>query len=205
MRPRGRRGSESGDGAGVGRLTTDRKAASARREGAEPSVRSARDADRAAREPTCSYCPARRKPCREDSLTRPGSRFGEDVHGPRVPFSGPCYTIAAVKSSWRKACSEFRDAERLSARSRGGDPGTRRSVYGVCVSFWPATARRRPAVTSGAAPRRHRSTQSSLRTSRAGWPGGKPPSDPCRAMSRRSFAAISSAGSSASASPARSA
>ena len=61
---------------------------------------------------------------------------------------------------------------------------------------------RRPAATSVAGPRRRRSTGSSPRTSRAGLSGGKLPSGPCRAMSRRSFAAISSAGSSASASPA---
>jgi len=63
-------------------------------------------------------------------------------------------------------------------------------------------APRRPAVTSGAAPRRHRSTKSSPRISRAGSPGEKPPSGPCRDTSRTNSAAISSAGSSASASPA---
>ena len=50
-----------------------------------------------------------------------------------------------------------------------------------------------PAATSGATPRRRRFTRSSPRASRTGWCGGKPPSGPCRAMSRRNSAAISSA------------
>ena len=59
-------------------------------------------------------------------------------------------------------------------------------------------AQRRPAVTSVAGPRRRRFTKSSLRTSRAGSPGGKPSSGPCRHTLRTNSAAISSAGSSAS-------
>jgi hypothetical protein len=66
-------------------------------------------------------------------------------------------------------------------------------------------APRRPVATSGVGPRRRRSTRSCRRTSRAGSSGEKPPSGPCRDTSRTSSAAISSAGSSASASPARSA
>jgi F420-dependent oxidoreductase-like protein len=66
-------------------------------------------------------------------------------------------------------------------------------------------APRRPAATSGVGPRRRRSTRSSPRTSKAGSSGPKPPSGPCRDTSRTNSAAISSAGFSASASPARSA
>ena len=56
----------------------------------------------------------------------------------------------------------------------------------------------RAAATSVVAPRRHRSTRSSPRTSRAGSSGVTRRSGPCRATSRRSSAAISSAASSAS-------
>ena len=66
-------------------------------------------------------------------------------------------------------------------------------------------APRRPAATSGGAQRRRRSTRSCRRTSRAGSSGEKPPSGPCRDTLRTNSAAISCAGSSASASPARSA
>jgi hypothetical protein len=66
-------------------------------------------------------------------------------------------------------------------------------------------APRRLVATSGVGPRRRRSTRSCRRTSRVGSSGEKPPSGPCRDTSRTNSAAISSAGSSASASPARSA
>ena len=56
-----------------------------------------------------------------------------------------------------------------------------------------ARSRRSPRLGSS------RSTELCPRTSRAGSPGGKPPSGPCRDTSRTSSAAISSAGSSASA------
>ena len=59
-------------------------------------------------------------------------------------------------------------------------------------------ARRRPVATSVAALRRRRSTELCPRVSRAGSPDGTAPSGPCRAPSRRSSAAISSAASSAS-------
>ncbi len=50
-------------------------------------------------------------------------------------------------------------------------------------------APRRHAATSVAAPTRHGFTRSCRRTSRVGSSGGKPPSGPCRATSRRSFLA----------------
>jgi hypothetical protein len=53
----------------------------------------------------------------------------------------------------------------------------------------------RAAATSVVAPRRHRSTRSSPRTSRAGSSGVTRRSGPCRATSRRSSAAISRAAS----------
>ena len=58
-------------------------------------------------------------------------------------------------------------------------------------------APRRPVVTSGAGPRRRRSTKWSPRTSRAGL-SGETPSGPCRQTLRTNSAAIFSAGSSAS-------
>ena len=64
-------------------------------------------------------------------------------------------------------------------------------------------APRRPAVTSGAGPRRRRVTKWSPRTSKAGLSGEKPPSGPCRDTLRTNSAATSPAASSASASPAR--
>jgi hypothetical protein len=66
-------------------------------------------------------------------------------------------------------------------------------------------APRRPAVTSAAAPRRRRSTESCRSASRAGLRIARPASSPSRATSKRSSAGISRAGCSASDSPALSA
>ncbi len=64
---------------------------------------------------------------------------------------------------------------------------------------------RRPAAPNAAAPRRRRSTKSCRSASRAGSRIARPASSPSRATSKRSSAAISPAGCSASHSPAPSA
>ena len=97
--------------------------------------------------------------------------------------------------------SQKRASHNRSPESRGHDGKVERPGATAFPAARSHLGRRQNSVRAitytAPAPRRHRSTGSSLRTSRAGSSGATAPSGPCRATSRRNSAAISSAASSA--------
>jgi hypothetical protein len=116
---------------------------------------------------------------------------------------GPPELVVRARPRWRLCVWAARSgcgrSGRLGRGARRASPLRTESDAGHMAAPW------RPAATSGDGPRRRPSTRSCRRTSRAGSSGEKPVSGPCRDTSRTNSAAISSAGSLASASPARSA